>query len=162
MFTPLVSLDLDISSIIELQQKGFLYVEDLLNSSGLIFKILKFLNRLVFLKHFKKSIHLLENCEKFNLNRSDLEKKLKAPEMLALDVWQVLMHTVTLTFNFFNILYLTIIVNTINIYIIQNESQQESISICCSELESILENGVQCGSITELSGAPFTGKTQIW
>lgn len=51
--------------------------------------------------------------------------------------------------------------STINL-ILQNESQRECILICCSELESILENGVQCGTITELSGAPFTGKTQIW
>ncbi|NP_001152813.1 RAD51 homolog C [Nasonia vitripennis] len=43
----------------------------------------------------------------------------------------------------------------------QRETQQEHISLCCSELEAALGGGIQCRVITELSGVPFSGKTQI-
>lgn len=93
--------------------------------------------------------------EKFNLNISDIEKQLKFPEALALDVWQVCIITSlhSLVYHSFSSTIVTFL---------QNDTQRGSISLCCSELEAMLENGIQCGVITELSGPPFSGKTQIW
>ncbi|XP_058789482.1 uncharacterized protein LOC131663229 isoform X2 [Phymastichus coffea] len=104
MYRLITSLDLPSNTISELQKRGFIYVEDLLNN--------------------------LENLQKLSLDVSVIKKLLQFSENMALDVWQ-------------------------------RESQKEGISTCCSLLDNIFENGVQCGVITELSGASFSGKTQI-
>ncbi|XP_048505925.1 DNA repair protein RAD51 homolog 3 [Athalia rosae] len=45
--------------------------------------------------------------------------------------------------------------------ILQEELQRDKISTLSYELDNILGGGFQCGTITELCGAPGSGKTQI-
>ncbi|KAL7289889.1 hypothetical protein TKK_0016280 [Trichogramma kaykai] len=41
------------------------------------------------------------------------------------------------------------------------EKKRQKIGVCCLDLEAMLDDGFNCGVITEISGAPYTGKTQI-
>ncbi|XP_011501257.1 PREDICTED: DNA repair protein RAD51 homolog 3-like [Ceratosolen solmsi marchali] len=61
MFRPISTLNLPSATVAELKKKGYVYVEDILNSQDLT---------------------------TFNINKSEIEKQLRVPEVLALDVWQ--------------------------------------------------------------------------
>ncbi|KAJ8675829.1 hypothetical protein QAD02_011615 [Eretmocerus hayati] len=106
MFRPISTLKLSKKVISELEEKGYLHVEDLPEDP--------------------------ESLEKLGLNATNLQKQLLSVDTLALDIWQS-----------------------------EIDALQESIPLCCSNLEDILGDGFQSGVITELSGVPFSGKTQI-
>lgn len=42
------------------------------------------------------------------------------------------------------------------------ENNIASIVTLCKELDEAIDNGIPCGVITEIAGAPGCGKTQIW
>lgn len=44
----------------------------------------------------------------------------------------------------------------------QEEIKRTSIVTLCQDLDEAIDNGVPLGVITEFTGAPGSGKTQIW
>lgn len=44
----------------------------------------------------------------------------------------------------------------------REEIKQRSIVTLCQELDEAIDNGVPLGVITEFTGGPGCGKTQIW